>query len=130
MVVIHRIFRRGFPSLADLVRRIPAHDTAWAGAVAAHAEFLLNGLHHHHTAEDELLWPRLLERTQPDALLVARMEDQHAVVAPHVARIRHLLPGWRAAPSRPPARSWPPDSTNSASPSRSTWTRRKRRSSR
>src|SRR5688572_8605234 len=99
MVVIHRIFRRGFATLADLARRVPAHDTAWAGAVAAHAEFLLNGLHHHHTAEDELLWPRLLERTQPDAQLVARMEDQHAVVATHVARIRHLLPGWRAAPS-------------------------------
>jgi len=99
MVVIHRIFRRGFPKLADLARRVPAHDTAWAGAVAAHAEFLLNGLHHHHTAEDEHLWPLLLERTQPDALLVARMEDQHAVVATHVARIRHLLPGWRAAPS-------------------------------
>ena len=54
MVVIHRIFRRGFAQLADLARRVPAHDTAWAGAVAAHAEFLLNGLHHHHTAEDEL----------------------------------------------------------------------------
>ena len=27
MVVIHRIFRRGFSSLADLARRVPAHDT-------------------------------------------------------------------------------------------------------
>jgi hemerythrin-like domain-containing protein len=99
MVVIHRIFRRGFAQLADLARRVPAHDTAWAGAVAAHAEFLLDGLHHHHTAEDEHLWPLLLDRTRPDALLVARMEDQHAVVAQHVARVRQLLPGWRAAPS-------------------------------
>jgi hypothetical protein len=62
-------------------------------------EFLLGGLHHHHTAEDEHLWPLLLDRTQPDALLVARMEDQHAVIAEHVARIRRLLPGWRAVPS-------------------------------
>lgn len=99
MVVIHRIFRRGFPRLAELARRVPGHDTEWAGAVAKHAEFLLNGLHHHHTAEDEYLWPRLLDRTQPNALLVTRMEDQHAVVATHVARIRQLLPGWRAAPS-------------------------------
>ena len=99
MVVIHRIFRRGFATLADLARRVPAHDTAWAEAVAAHAEFLLGGLHHHHSAEDEHLWPLLLDRTQPDALLVARMEDQHAVIAEHVARIRRLLPGWRAVPS-------------------------------
>jgi hypothetical protein len=101
MVVIHRIFRRGFAGLADLARRVPAHDTAWAGAVAAHTEFLLDGLHHHHTAEDEHLWPLLLDRTQPDALLVARMEDQHALVATHVVRIRQLLPGWRADPSGP-----------------------------
>jgi len=99
MVVIHRIFRRGFTRLADLARQVPPHDTEWADAVAAHAEFLLDGLRHHHTAEDEHLWPRLLERTHPDAALVARMEDQHAVVATHVARVRELLPGWRAAPS-------------------------------
>jgi|SRR5688572_14600681 len=99
MVVIHRIFRRGFSSLAELARRVPAHDTEWAGAVATHVEFLLDGLHHHHTAEDEHLWPLLLDRTQPDALLVARMEGQHAVIAEHVARIRQLLPGWRAAPA-------------------------------
>jgi hypothetical protein len=67
--------------------------------VAAHAEFLLNGLHYHHTTEDEYLWPRLLERTQPDAVLVDRMEDQHKVVAGHVEQVRRLLPGWRLAPS-------------------------------
>ena len=35
------------------------------------------GLHHHHTAEDELLWPRLLQRAEPDAALILRMEEQH-----------------------------------------------------
>jgi hypothetical protein len=99
MVVIHRIFRRGFAETADLARRVPRADTPWAAAVSAHVEFLLNGLHHHHTSEDEHLWPRLLERTQPDALLVDRMEDQHKVVAGHVEHVRELLAGWRVAPS-------------------------------
>jgi iron-sulfur cluster repair protein YtfE (RIC family) len=99
MVVIHRIFRRGFADLADLARRVPPGETAWAEAVAAHVEFMLNGLHHHHTSEDDYLWPLLLERTEPDAALVERMEAQHEAVAGHVARVRDLLPAWRKAPS-------------------------------
>lgn len=99
MVVIHRIFRRGFPMLAELARGVPERDTAWAASLGAHVDFLLNGLHHHHTAEDDHLWPRLLERTRPDGELVARMEQQHKVVAGHVEHVRRVLPGWRADPS-------------------------------
>lgn len=99
MVVIHRIFRKGFAQTSVLARRVPPRDKAWAAAVTTHVEFLLNGLHHHHSTEDEHLWPRLLERTQPDALLIDRMEDQHKVVAGHVEHVRELLAGWRVAPS-------------------------------
>jgi len=101
MVVIHRIFRRGFAQMADLARGVPDGDADRAAAVARHVEFLLGGLHHHHSAEDEYLWPRLLERARPDALLIGRMADQHKVVAGYVDHLRQLLPGWRAAPSGP-----------------------------
>jgi len=101
MVVIHRIFRRGFAVLADVADRVPCGDTARARAVAAHVEFLLKGLHHHHAAEDTWLWPRLAERAEPDALLVARLSDQHEAVAQHIASTRRLLPRWRSAPGGP-----------------------------
>jgi hypothetical protein len=101
MVVIHRIFRRGFAVLADVADRVPSGDTARARAVAAHAEFLLNGLHHHRAAEDTDLWPRLAERAEPDALLVARMSDQQEAVALHIAAIRRLFSRWRSAPGGP-----------------------------
>lgn len=99
MVVIHRIFRRGFTDIAELVRGVPSGDTQWAAAVAQHLEFLLDGLHHHHTSEDEHLWPRLLERAEPDARLIERMSEQHEVVARHVQHLRGVLAGWCAAPS-------------------------------
>jgi iron-sulfur cluster repair protein YtfE (RIC family) len=100
MVVIHRIFRRGFPELAALVHAVPPGDTARAGAVAPQLEFLLNGLHHHHTAEDTTIWPRLLERA-PEAAheVIARMPSDHDAVDVQVTRIRDLLPGWRANPT-------------------------------
>src|SRR5689334_7834391 len=89
MVVIHRIFRRGFPELATLVRGVRPRDAARADAIAPHLEFLLDGLHHHHTAEDKNIWPLLLERT-PEAAheVIARMPGDHDAVDAHVARIR------------------------------------------
>lgn len=100
MVVIHRIFRRGFHELAALVRAVPPGDTARAGAVASHLDFLLNGLHHHHTTEDRNIWPRLLERT-PEAAheVIAAMSSDHDAVDVQVTRVRDLLPGWRANPT-------------------------------
>lgn len=98
MVVIHRIFRRGFGQLKVLSGRVPPGDRERAAVLTRHAEFLLNGLHHHHRAEDEHLWPRLLERAQPDASLIARMTDQHRVVGGHIDHLIRILPAWRGAP--------------------------------
>lgn len=95
MAVIHRIFRRGFPLMAQLVRAVPAGDTDRAEPIAAHLDFLLNGLHNHHTGEDVHLWPRLLERSTPQAELVTRMEQQHEGVAELSAQLRTQLDSWR-----------------------------------
>lgn len=95
MAVIHRVFRRGFPMVAGLVRRTPPGATGRSHPVAAHLDFLLNGIHHHHTGEDENIWPLLLRRAAPQADLVNRMEAQHAAVAERADRVRSLLDGWR-----------------------------------
>ncbi len=83
MVVIHRIFRREFPLLAGIVPRASNGDTRRAAYIARHIEFCLDGLHIHHTAEDEDLWPVLQERARPHAELVRRMKVQHEAVAQH-----------------------------------------------
>lgn len=95
-VVIHRILRQGFAALADAAREVSPGDGDRADAVVRHAEFMLDGLHHH-TAEDTYLWPRLLERAD-DAALVQRMTEQHELVAQHVHKVRALLPRWRTTP--------------------------------
>lgn len=99
MAVIHRIFRQGFPMVADLVRRTPPGATARTEVIADHLDFLLNGLHHHHTAEDEHIWPRLLERATPQAELIIRMETQHELLAERSAGVRTALTAWRQAPA-------------------------------
>jgi hemerythrin-like domain-containing protein len=95
MAVIHRIFRRGFPLIADLVRRTPRGNTERSEPIAQHLDFLLAGLHNHHSGEDAHIWPRLLERDALHVELVTRMELQHEVVAERSQRVRTELETWR-----------------------------------
>ncbi len=96
MVVVHRVFRREFRLLPQLVREVAAGDTARAAVLAGHARMILTGLHLHHTGEDDLLWPKLLERCPPDADLVHRMEQQHSRVEQAIERLVPALERWEA----------------------------------
>jgi hemerythrin-like domain-containing protein len=96
MVVVHRVFRREFRLIPELVRQVEAGDTVRAKVIAEHARLILTGLHGHHTSEDLLLWPKLLERAAPDAELIHRMEAQHERVADAIERIGPALDRWEA----------------------------------
>ena len=96
MVVVHRVFRREFRLIPELVRGVDAGDTDRAKVIADHARLILMGLHGHHTGEDLLLWPKLLERAAPDAELIHRMETQHERVADAIDRIGPALDRWEA----------------------------------
>ena len=99
MALIHRIFRSSFDELARLVTEVPASDPARAGAVADHLGFTLDGLMAHHTTEDDLVWPLLLERARPSAALVEEMEEQHHGLHAGIEEVRRLTDAWRADPS-------------------------------
>ena len=99
MPIIHRIFRRQFAEVRALVQQVPGDDAARVGAVADHLGFLLDGLHMHHTTEDDLIWPKLLDRAGLDAPLVERMEEQHQQIDASVSEVRESLSVWRAGPS-------------------------------
>ena len=99
MVVIHRVFRREFGLLPALIRGVAADDLERAKDVADHASGLLRFVHIHHSGEDELLWPVLLERVAVESDLIMRMEHQHEHVAALLPHAQELLPAWAAAPS-------------------------------
>ncbi len=99
MPLIHRIFRRQFAEVQALVQEVPAADATRVGAVADHLEFLLHGLHMHHTTEDDLIWPKLLDRAGLDAPLVERMEEQHQQIDTSVAEVRTAMAVWRSDPT-------------------------------
>jgi len=96
MVLVHRVFRRDFRMLPTLVRAVAEGDTARAETIGFHVGIVADALDHHHTGEDELLWPLLLERATLHTELVTRMEAQHAQVHEPLERIAELAPRWRA----------------------------------
>jgi hemerythrin-like domain-containing protein len=99
MPIIHRIFRRQFAEVRALVQQVPGDDATRVGAVADHLGFLLDGLHMHHTTEDDLIWPKLLDRAGLDAPLVERMEEQHQQIDASVAEVSAATSAWRSDPT-------------------------------
>lgn len=97
MLVVHRVFRREFRILPALVRAVPPGDTDRAEVLGQHLANVASGLHHHHRAEDELVWPLLLDRARMHTELIHRMEAQHERLHEPLARIDVLLPRWRAS---------------------------------
>jgi len=81
MIVVHNTFRRGFGDLPGLIRGVAAGDSARAHVIAGFYAEIATSLHHHHTGEDELLWPKLLTRVDVDQAFVLRAEEQHERVA-------------------------------------------------
>ena len=99
MVLVHRVFRRELAMLPALVRRA-AGDPDHTRRVQAHAEELMAFLHHHHSGEDELVWPKLRTRVAVEQELVDRMERQHDVVAALSARVEATLSAWQGDAQR------------------------------
>jgi hypothetical protein len=100
MVVVHRAFRRESAAAAGYVRRTPEGDTRRAKIVADHVRLCLAGLEMHHTGEDAVLWPLLLERAAPSTGLVETMQAQHHAVEAHTEAITPALAAWEANPTR------------------------------
>lgn len=87
MYVLHHAFRRDLHDFAAVARGTRATDALRWRAVAERWALFTEQLHAHHTKEDEILWPLLLERVRAagdtDAERVLQeMEEEHAVLDP------------------------------------------------
>jgi hemerythrin-like domain-containing protein len=99
MKTIHSAFRRELRLAPALICSVEPGDRLRAGVVASHLDLLDRFLHHHHTIEDDLLWPKLLERVPAEiAPIVELMESQHETVADLLERTVVLRTEWRKEP--------------------------------
>lgn len=96
MATIHSAFRRELRLAPALVRSVDHGDRLRAGVVSAHLDLVDRFLHHHHTIEDSMVWPKLLDRVPAEIMpIVELMETQHEIVADVLKRTRALRMEWR-----------------------------------
>jgi iron-sulfur cluster repair protein YtfE (RIC family) len=87
MYMAHHAFRRDLARFAVAARETPLEATDVWRALAVRWEQFSGILHHHHTTEDDVLWPQLLEivdaagDSSGRATLEA-MEAEHALIDP------------------------------------------------
>ncbi|EWT00262.1 hypothetical protein N865_12990 [Intrasporangium oryzae NRRL B-24470] len=101
MLIVHSLFRRELRLAGSLVRGVQPGDTRSAQVAGDHLALVEHVLHHHHTTEDELLWPLLTERVADELHpVVGLMESQHTRVDRLLEEIAQARPVWAAAPTR------------------------------
>lgn len=83
--------------LPELVRGVFDGARQRAQVVADHIDLISMMLHEHHTGEDRVIWPRLLERCPEEiSPLVHSMEEYHERIADLLDEAKKQTGAWRA----------------------------------
>ncbi len=93
MGIVHSALRRDLVRLRLVLGTPAAHEPKRRKALAEHAIWLMDFLHHHHTGEDEGLYPLVVRRNPDAAALCERMDVDHGTITP-------AMDGLRAAAQR------------------------------
>jgi Hemerythrin HHE cation binding domain len=99
MAIVHRTFRSGYLEAARLVRAAPSPSAGRAAFLADHIDFGILALHIHHQGEDELLYPKLIERVPDQAPVTEEVEHEHQVIKEALDAASAACAAWRQRPS-------------------------------
>ncbi len=99
MIRFHRIFREALDAAPRVIGEVAAGDHARAAHVGGYYANVLALLHAHHEAEDDTIFPWMLERLPEHAELINRGNAEHEAVVGRLEAAEEALVSWRAAPS-------------------------------
>ncbi len=95
MVGLHRVFREALGAAPQLVGSVAPGDVARSELVGSYYVNVLSLLHVHHEGEDELVTPKLVERSPAQAPMIERIAAQHGAVLDAIADAERLLAPWQ-----------------------------------
>ena len=113
MYVLHHAFRRDVRDVRRTVASLELDDRERWRLLADRWDFFVGELHQHHTKEDDILWPPLLERVRAagdveSEQVLEEMEAEHAVLDPLLAAASAAM-ARLAREAHPQARAVLPD---------------------
>lgn len=81
------------------MRKAPAPSPGRVTFLADHIDFALAALHHHHEVEDDLLYPKLIERVPGQASMTEQVEHEHQTIRTALEAAANACAAWRQRPS-------------------------------
>jgi hypothetical protein len=99
MRALHAVFRKSLAAAPGLIGGAPADDTGRSAIVGTYYDNVLRLLHAHHGGEDELIWPKLLERCPDETELVSEVAAQHQAVSSLMDLTMAQLQQWAGSAS-------------------------------
>lgn len=99
MGIVHRALRRDLERTRAVLTANPPPVGRQRTAIGRHVVWLMDFLHHHHTGEDEGLWPRVLSGNPSTSLLLDSLEADHARIAPGVEALTAAARAYTATTS-------------------------------
>ena len=99
MAIVHRTFRNVYEESARLVRAAPAPSSGRVTFLADHIDFGIAMLHVHHEGEDELLYPKLIERVPEQAPMTEQVDHEHLLIKTALDEASAACAAWRGRPS-------------------------------
>jgi hemerythrin-like domain-containing protein len=99
MAIVHRTFRKAYDESAQLVRGTPTPPPERVTFLADHIDFAILALHIHHEGEDELLYPKLIERVPEQAPMTEEVEHEHEIIKTALDATSAACATWRQRPS-------------------------------
>lgn len=103
MGIVHSALRRDLVRLRLVLGTPAAQESRRRTALAEHAVWLMDFLHHHHTGEDEGLYPLVVRRNPAAADLCERMDADHETITPAMEGLRAAAARHLADPASPDA---------------------------
>src|SRR3954453_19838783 len=94
MIAVHQVFRRAFAAAPRTIGSASRHEPEHVENVAAYYANVLAFLHAHHEGEDELVWPKLLDRCPAESARVQAIGDQHETVSTLLAQAEDRREAW------------------------------------
>jgi len=92
MYVVHHAFRRDLTRFVTAARHTPVVRRRTWQALLNRWDLFARELHHHHTKEDEGIWPLLIDRVgAEDRAVLESMEAEHDSIDPLLGRVRDGL---------------------------------------
>ncbi|MFC0681698.1 hemerythrin domain-containing protein [Lysobacter korlensis] len=98
MLMVHGLMRLVFRDAEKLVRAAGPGDPERASTLGQHVLEIADGLHRHHTGEDQLLWDQLSSKSPGCAIHVGLMKRQHAAMGEALDRAEEAAAAWQRQP--------------------------------